>query len=370
MAENAENLRDTLARSMQPDVDWSRFGQPFGELKDTNPVLHTLPGGREIRQDDVDRATGMAMGFSGGGLSTKGIKAYHSSPHDFERFDLSKVGTGEGAQVYGHGIYAAENPAVSGQGGQYWNSFANRFGGSEGSATEYLRRAGFDRAKAMENLNREINVAIDNGHTSTAWMLDRTKALQLLESGRPVGPRTYELGIKADPDALLNWDKTIEQQPGIWDRIPANTRSHIDELYDQRGFNSISDAPEAYTGKDLYKALAHHEVSEGFPSFHGENWDNARANASAFLDQVAGIPGIKYLDEGSRALAARANNPNNANWLADSAAFKATPPTSNYVSFNPARDIDIYKKYGIAGVPVAGVAAASASGGGDREEKM
>ena len=53
----------------------------------------------------------------------QGIKAYHSSPHDFEKFDASKIGTGEGAQVYGHGLYFAENPTVSGQGGQYWNQF-------------------------------------------------------------------------------------------------------------------------------------------------------------------------------------------------------------------------------------------------------
>jgi ADP-Ribosyltransferase in polyvalent proteins len=41
------------------------------------------------------------------------IKAYHGSPHDFERFDLSKIGTGEGAQAYGHGLYFAENPKVA-----------------------------------------------------------------------------------------------------------------------------------------------------------------------------------------------------------------------------------------------------------------
>src|SRR6185312_13801657 len=43
-----------------------------------------------------------------------GIKAYHGSPHDFDAFDLSKIGTGEGAQAYGHGLYFAENPAVAG----------------------------------------------------------------------------------------------------------------------------------------------------------------------------------------------------------------------------------------------------------------
>src|SRR5215471_20243846 len=52
-----------------------------------------------------------------------GIRAYHSSPHDFDRFDMSKIGTGEGAQVYGQGLYFAENPAVSGQGGRYWQQF-------------------------------------------------------------------------------------------------------------------------------------------------------------------------------------------------------------------------------------------------------
>ena len=31
------------------------------------------------------------------GASGAGIRAYHSSPHDFDKFDLAKIGTGEGA---------------------------------------------------------------------------------------------------------------------------------------------------------------------------------------------------------------------------------------------------------------------------------
>src|SRR5215471_9850062 len=45
--------------------------------------------------------------------ATEGIRAYHGSPHQFERFDISKIGTGEGAQAYGHGLYFAENPKVA-----------------------------------------------------------------------------------------------------------------------------------------------------------------------------------------------------------------------------------------------------------------
>ena len=70
------------------------------------------------------------------------------------KFDLGKIGTGEGAQVYGHGLYFAENPAVSGQGGQYWKSFKDRFYEPEITAAERLQRAGFDRDKAAAEVQK------------------------------------------------------------------------------------------------------------------------------------------------------------------------------------------------------------------------
>ena len=36
------------------------------------------------------------------------INAYHGSPYKFDAFDASKIGTGEGAQAYGHGLYFAD----------------------------------------------------------------------------------------------------------------------------------------------------------------------------------------------------------------------------------------------------------------------
>jgi hypothetical protein len=45
-----------------------------------------------------------------------GATAFHGTPHKIKGlFDISKVGTGEGAQAYGHGMYFAENPAVATQ---------------------------------------------------------------------------------------------------------------------------------------------------------------------------------------------------------------------------------------------------------------
>jgi hypothetical protein len=38
---------------------------------------------------------------------------YHGSKHNFEMFDSDKIGTGEGNQTFGYGIYFAENEAIA-----------------------------------------------------------------------------------------------------------------------------------------------------------------------------------------------------------------------------------------------------------------
>ncbi len=41
------------------------------------------------------------------------IEVWHGSPHDFAQFDAGKIGTGEGAQAYGHGYFAAERTVTA-----------------------------------------------------------------------------------------------------------------------------------------------------------------------------------------------------------------------------------------------------------------
>jgi hypothetical protein len=61
-------------------------------------------------------ANPVAMALTTGNIKPMGpvgFKAYHGSPHDFDKFSLSKIGTGEGAQAYGHGLYFAEKEGVA-----------------------------------------------------------------------------------------------------------------------------------------------------------------------------------------------------------------------------------------------------------------
>ena len=50
-----------------------------------------------------------------GSTAAPGIRAFHGSPHSFDQFQSSAIGTGEGAAAYGHGLYFAgdENVAKS-----------------------------------------------------------------------------------------------------------------------------------------------------------------------------------------------------------------------------------------------------------------
>lgn len=41
------------------------------------------------------------------------LLGYHASPHAFDRFDLSKVGSGEGSQAFGHGLYFADDEGTT-----------------------------------------------------------------------------------------------------------------------------------------------------------------------------------------------------------------------------------------------------------------
>jgi hypothetical protein len=276
-----------------------------------------------------------------------GIKAYHSSPHDFDKFDLKKIGTGEGAQAYGHGLYFAESPAVSGQGGQYWKQFKNKFSGPEAEAISAFQQQAFDREKALAQLDRQLRGYIPGSQLHN----ELSEAKRLLESG-PVGPRTYEVNIKADPAQMLDWDKPLRGQPqrSVFPDVAKEFSAKNPSAADMYHFlKNEGDQASSVSGVDFYRSLVDPRSRDA-------------AHASAALSE-AGIPGIKYLDEGSRAIQPAITDIERAikqggmykgagpdMWASRLDELKATPLTSNYVVFDPGV-IDIMKKYGVVGAP-------------------
>lgn len=281
------------------------------------------------------------LGSAGGRLppDAPGIRAYHGSPHDFDRFSLDKIGTGEGAQAYGHGLYFAEREAT-----------ANHYRYGVGPTTDdgklaasLLQEAGGNKQKAM---------ALVKDRVPMTNLEETTRALRIIEHlhGAPSG-RMYEVRINADPDQFLDWDKPLSQQSEKvrsaigYDLSPeASAKAErlskqLEDTYARLGASPDRRPvdPLLIRQAEMLEKQLEAIDPKGFAKMRVDNIGGDPA-ASRRLRE-AGIPGIKYLDQGSRT---------------------AGEGSRNYVVFDDSL-ISILRKYGLLPPAVAGVAAASQS---------
>ena len=111
----------------------NRFGGLISGALDTSmdSGLPSMKSDNQIAREAANQALGlgpesMAMGSVAGGRgaglfkgligllpSKRRFKAFHGSPHDFDKFSSSRIGTGEGRQAYGEGLYFAQDPAIA-----------------------------------------------------------------------------------------------------------------------------------------------------------------------------------------------------------------------------------------------------------------
>jgi hypothetical protein len=259
------------------------------------------------------------LGAAGG----KGIRAYHGSPHDFDKFDLSKIGTGEGAQVYGHGLYFAENEAVAksykrpGPHSHIVPTTIDDVPVSQWAGRDAAEKRAADALARNPTVEDAIKYLQQDRGTEAAqqWLLQNAGRVK---DANKTG-KMYEVNINAAPEQFLDWDKPL-------------TAAAPKQMQD--AFNKIA------TSDPAIKEAFHKGFRDQQPGWYYHSILNDRAktgdlvrNQMAATETLrdAGIPGIKYLDQGSRA---------------------AGDGSRNYVLFDD-KLIDILRKYGIA-LPGAG----------------
>jgi hypothetical protein len=209
--------------------------------------------------------------------SQAGAIAYHGSPHSFDQFDMSKIGTGEGAQAYGHGLYFAENPGVA---QQYQRNLSQK---------DLVQYAGPDRVRGAAGMlasgvpeKQVVDAMRTLDQTFDSAKLGEAKSLLRQHSGN-----LYKVDIPDEQiGKMLDWDKPLSQQSGILKSL------ETDKIFgkDTSGWRG---APAGLweknmsrrTGEDIYRDLTQRGMSQ--------------AQATEYLRSL-GIPGIQYLDQGSR----------------------------------------------------------------------
>lgn len=85
-----------------PDAIGPELRRAVDAAYSENPDVHALPITPKLR--DAAKTKGMAR-FS--------IAAWHGTPYDIDRFDTEKIGTGEGAQAYGWGLYFTDKEKIA-----------------------------------------------------------------------------------------------------------------------------------------------------------------------------------------------------------------------------------------------------------------
>lgn len=263
----------------------------------------------------------------------KVIRAYHGSPHDFDRFDASKIGTGEGAQAYGHGLYFSEAEPVA---DWYRRELSGPpeilIGGEPLPPSAELSHT--PRERALRLLQKSASRYYDSPMQAVREaMLDASdqyggadvqpiidSLMRFKSDGVSFGPRpgkTYEVELAHPENAYLDYDAPLSAQgPAVMKAL--------------RNLDAVPELPSSVpwepTGQHAYKRLVELRLA---------NTRHAPRKASELLASE-GVPGIRYLDEYSRG---------------------AKAGTHNIVAFPGTEDsIRILRKFAIPGAVGTGVA--------------
>jgi hypothetical protein len=356
-----QQMGDALAQAQARYFETGQFESPTAE----NPVSVVLPTETE-----------------------PGIIAFHGSGADFDEFRLEMIGTGEGAQAYGYGLYFTDSEDIakfykdalgsenlvlpSGQTVRTTNlgdmavvedalpSELEKLGvinqAPDGTArynkpsvliAEAIGEAGSD--DLVGNTRKYLETKLETESSFERQRLGFTKAEgdaleqaninalaafdKMIEAGIETKTgKMYKVGLSPKPDELLDYDLPLADQPKIVNKLQSVTEI---KTMNERGSDYLN-----LTGNELLRLL-----------------ENSKAVSKEISDQVvaeqlseAGIPGLKYRAAGSRGAG-----------TADEAAER------NYVIFDD-KAVKILEKYGIVGpVLVTGGAVAATQRGGDEE---
>lgn len=277
--EDPRLLESSLAGRKQAIGSWDRsHEQNTDGTGNTNSTNQKIDSNRSGNQGDSYFQT----------------NAWHGSPHDFDKFMLDHIGTGEGNQSYGWGLYFAGSKEIA---EFYKEALSNveyfvddkKLQGSDAWAAQFL----FDPETNKRHTTEE---AVDDAKSTIRMDTDEAKQILLdvidkIHSfdGKDIQLKNgnlYEVSLTPNEEDFLNWDKPIaeEQINKIYsyidrERDPKFAAKFQDYFYRQQEKGTPIDGMDVYT-----------ELSKYFGS----------DKAASLILNTAGIPGIKYLDASGR----------------------------------------------------------------------
>ena len=286
---------------------------------------------------------------------------YHGSPHRFTKFLMDKIGTGEGAQAYGHGLYFAESPGVAKSYQADLSDYRVEFDGvpvDQRDTAESIKT----KIPALSDSDAEIIVQVSHSAFTDPQKKGVDGVLKSWKSAREFYSAAFEDADKSDPiyavamreideltadiiglervkdrlkdakgslyevdipdsaiDNMLDWDKPLSEQSASTRQAIENNIGDIGLSFDESaGLYSVIDSTGTHltqhtktresalsqlTGEQIYKTANRRSISflteHGLQKGRNEVRGGSAAHTSNYFNSL-GIPGIKYLDQASR----------------------------------------------------------------------
>jgi hypothetical protein len=256
-------------------------------------------------QEAADFALNMMGGGTAFGRAPKnalGMNVWHGSPHKFEptelndlgEFNAAKINTGEGAQAYSYGHYTGE---ARGTGEGYRDQLA-KTQIEPGDYAEYFASGsvrpsygGHDKILAFDPESGIVTAQSVVKNKNDEWVPEPNSQIRRHKTMPNVAELEKTLGRKPGylykvdlPDEhiakMLDWDKT-------WDQQPKNVQDSINT-------------------KALEKFYKTKEIPTSQILYHINQGKSPAESAEHF--RSLGIPGVRYLDEGSRSMGSGTSN--------------------------------------------------------------
>jgi len=258
---------------------------------------------------------------------------WHGTAASFRKFNHKFMGSGEGAQAYGWGTYLAQRVGIA---HGYWKADVQRktspvevlYNGKDIDhiATDLFFKSNLTKdEKALLNIVTELSLQAGVGNTDSIRTVHLNLAKKLnktaeekyasewldkhysdfsTKSTAPLGS-LLRVDVGVGQNDLLDWDEPLSKQPNILKAIKNNLSSDVISTLEEE----YNDDLDNLTGEDFYRGLQALEKRDGLISDQFKDVEDynkrlgnkgAKQIVSTYLDEIAKVPGIKFLDAMSR----------------------------------------------------------------------
>lgn len=211
-------------------------------------------------------------------IDTFAQTAWHGTPHDFEKFDLGAIGTGEGAQAHGWGLYFAGNREVSEgykkvlsrgisiDGEYYKTADAGQFVTDSNQVIHedlglYRLVKALEESGSIEGTEEYLRQKSKSGLKKVRESADAALALLKEKQVKIDRGKLFEVEIP-DNDVLLDEQKPFDEQPKIVQDAIENIffgegpgKDSIDEYIEKMYFENPKPYKKIYDKYVKYKVL-------------------------------------------------------------------------------------------------------------------